>query len=441
MKPLLPYTKSTMTWLLVIPTLAWCYIGLFLTMGLWYPTGLTIDEWQQHLLHFSIVYALWLVVFFSYRLFDWEALRTSQAFLGRLLAALVACLVIAVLYFYFQPALLITPRRFLLAHLFISGAGIMLWYVMMRRAASRTRRRNVYVHSSLTEPQEVQALIENHQLLGLKFAGILPAGPLIDLAENFSAGSIVVVPARAELDSENSKALFALRNQGVRFVEYHELHEGLTRTVHLSALSDLWFIHSINYGTHQLFDLFKRLIDIVFGLAGTILFLISFPIIGLLIKLSSSGKVIFSQSRIGQNGKTFTLYKYRTMAASSANNTWTAPGDSRITSLGKILRSLRLDELPQSINILKGDMSIVGPRPEQVNIVEQLEAQIPYYGERHIVKPGLTGWAQLHVYAGSLEETKQKLQYDLYYIKHRSFLFDLEIIVKTFYNVITFSGR
>jgi lipopolysaccharide/colanic/teichoic acid biosynthesis glycosyltransferase len=122
-------------------------------------------------------------------------------------------------------------------------------------------------------------------------------------------------------------------------------------------------------------------------------------------------------------------------------NTWTKVNDPRITRVGKFMRKSRLDELPQFINLLIGNMSLVGPRPEQVHIVEKLRQQIPFYDERHLVKPGLTGWAQLNIYAGSLEETKLKLQYDLYYIKHRGFLFDLEIILKTVYYIFTWKGR
>ena len=130
------------------------------------------------------------------------------------------------------------------------------------------------------------------------------------------------------------------------------------------------------------------------------------------------------------------------MKSGGATNTWTADGDMRIAGfVGKMLRKLRLDELPQSINILKGEMSLVGPRPEQVNIVEDLKSQIPFYNERHSAKPGLTGWAQLFVYAGNLEESKRKLEYDLYYIKHRSIWFDIEIILKTVNSVLTGSGK
>lgn len=129
------------------------------------------------------------------------------------------------------------------------------------------------------------------------------------------------------------------------------------------------------------------------------------------------------------------------MSSGTSTDTWTETGDKRITKVGWWLRKLRLDELPQLWNIFIGNMSLVGPRPEQVNIVEQLKAQIPYYDERHIVKPGLTGWGQLHVYANSIEGTKLKLQYDFYYIKHRSLWFDLEIILRTVFHIVTFQGQ
>lgn len=437
MARLLPNSKSMIAWLLVTPTIAWFYVGLFATMAVWYSDGLPAAAWQDHLLHFTVIYLLWLTVFFSYRLFDWETLRIDQAMFGRLVSVLVICLIIAALYFYFQPALLITPRRFLLVHMLITGAGIALWYALMRRAAPRSRRRPVYIHNGIESPQDVQSLILNHQFLGLQYEGLFDSQP----PSSFAAGTIVVMPARTQLNLEDSRTLFGLRNQGVRFIEYHELHESLTRTVHLSVLSDLWFIDSIDYGSHWLFDIGKRAIDLLFGLFGAIIFIVTFPPIGLLVKLTSPGPVLFAQKRVGQLGEVFTLYKYRSMAAGSATDTWTEKTDSRITPIGRFLRATRLDELPQSLNILKGDMSIVGPRPEQVHIVEQLRQQIPYYDERHIVKPGLTGWAQLHVYAATVEETKRKLQYDLYYIKHRSLLFDAEIILKTVYNIISFSGR
>jgi lipopolysaccharide/colanic/teichoic acid biosynthesis glycosyltransferase len=149
---------------------------------------------------------------------------------------------------------------------------------------------------------------------------------------------------------------------------------------------------------------------------------------------------MFVQERVGKKGQIFKVYKYRTMSG-GATNTWTSVNDPRITPVGKFLRKSRIDEWPQFINLLLGTMSLVGPRPEQPHIVEQMKTQIPFFDERHLVKPGITGWAQLNIYAASVEESRLKLQYDLYYIKNRSFFFDLEIILKTVYYIFTWQGR
>ena len=436
MNSAVPKSQTFITWLLLIPVIAWFYIGFFLTMSLWYPAGVTPAQWQSHLMHFTIIYALWLVVFFSYRLFDVDALRVTQSFVGKFLAAILVCLFIGALYFYFQPELLLTPRRFLIVHVLITGLGIMLWYILMRRAVQRSLGHAVYAHSSLNNHEELQTLLQRYKFLGLEYAGVSAGCE----SNTFSKGTILILPNRHDIADAGARELFELRNLGVHFVEYPELYETLTRAIHLSALTDMWFLHSVDYSKHVFFDSLKKIFDIFSGLVVGLIFVATYPFIALLIKASSSGPILFRQLRTGQLGQDFTLYKYRTMTIDSSSDTWAHSGQT-VTWIGRFLRATRLDELPQTINILKGDMSVVGPRPEQVHIVEQMRQQIPYYDERLIVKPGLSGWAQLHVYASSVEETKRKLQYDLYYIKHRSLLFDAEIILKTVYNIITLSGR
>ncbi len=350
-------------WLLILPVLAWFYIGLFATMWFWYPNGITIQLWQEHVINFSVVYIIWLLLFFVYTLFDQATFRSASVFIPRFFAAILSCLMVAVLYFYFQPELLLTPRRFLLVHGLITFAGISIWYV----------------------------------------------------------------------------DLFKFKQQGVEFLEHPEFYELIQRRVSLVDLNEIWFLRSVNY-RQRVFDLIKRIIDIIVAIVGLILLVIVLPFVAGLIKATSRGQIFFIQSRVGQFGNPFYVYKFRTMTLSEGN-TWTAEKDSRITGVGKVLRKLRIDELPQFINIFLGNMSLVGPRPEQVHIVEDLKTQIPYYNERHMVKPGLTGWSQLHVYANSVEGSKLKLQYDLYYIKNRSFLFDVEVILKTIYYIFTWQGR
>jgi lipopolysaccharide/colanic/teichoic acid biosynthesis glycosyltransferase len=169
-----------------------------------------------------------------------------------------------------------------------------------------------------------------------------------------------------------------------------------------------------------------------------------FPVIALFIKIDSPGSVLFKQVRIGEGERNFVLYKFRTMrqdAESKTGAVWTQEGDSRITRFGRFLRKTRLDEFPQLYNVLKGDMSFIGPRPERPEFIEKLKEIIPYYSERHFVKPGLTGWAQVkYQYGSSVKDAVEKLKYDLYYIKRLSFFLELQIIFETIRVVIFGQG-
>ncbi len=430
-------SQSSKALLIFLPVVSLWYIGLFLTVFLWYPAGLDIAKWQEHVIHFSIVYLVWLIVFYAYSLFNLHILNSLKDLFSRLFGAIIICTFLAVMYFYFQPDLLLTPRRFLLVHVLFSSIGIFLWYWILSKLSPRLWQSSVFSHTSMPEELNLEYLLSKYGTSGLIYNGVVSESAIRNLPNE---KVLVVLPPRQTITLEIEQELFALRRLNIRFVEYHDFHERLTRTVHLSVLTDLWFLHSVDYGKHALFDFAKRIFDIFAGIAAGAVFLITFPIIFVLIKSTSKGPAFFSQLRVGQDGKSFLLYKYRTMTTDSSSDTWAHSGQ-KVTWIGRFLRASRLDELPQAFNIIKGDMSIVGPRPEQVNIVEQLREQIPYYDERHIVKPGLTGWAQLHVYASTVEETKRKLQYDLYYVKHRNIFFDLEIIIKTVYNTITMAGR
>lgn len=425
-------------WLLITPVLAWCYIGLFLTIQLWYPGGLARDLWQEHIIHFSVVYVLWLAVFFAYTLFDLSTFRSSTTIISRLIAAMVTNAVIATAYFYFQPELILTPRRFLLVHLGITTVGIALWYAAVQYFLPRIWQRQLYLHSELFAQKldsEIQQFLATNNTLGWQFSGQFNPD-YIKVYEK----TTVLLPSSLHSTSQELEELFRYKRLGVEFLDHHRFYELTQRTVPISGLSQLWFLHSVSYGRHQIFDALKRLMDIFLGTAGSIITILLWPIIAVLIKINSTGPVLFKQQRAGQNGKTFMLYKFRSMSG-GATDTWTEARDPRITSVGKWLRILRLDELPQFFNILKGDMSLVGPRPEQVHIVQQLKEQIPYYDERHIVKPGLTGWSQLHIYANDLASSRQKLQYDLYYIKHRGILLDIEIVLRTVFHMLSMQGR
>jgi lipopolysaccharide/colanic/teichoic acid biosynthesis glycosyltransferase len=184
----------------------------------------------------------------------------------------------------------------------------------------------------------------------------------------------------------------------------------------------------------------KRLVDIVLGGAALLLLALCLPILVLAIRLGSRGPVLLRQPRVGHNGRVFTLYKLRTMVADAEPDgvaLWAEHDDPRVTGVGKFLRRLKLDETPQFWNVLRGDMALVGPRPERPEIVDNLQQEIPFYRLRHVARPGMTGWAAIHFgYGRSVDDALVKLQYDLYYIKHQSIMLDALIMIRTLGTVL-----
>lgn len=189
----------------------------------------------------------------------------------------------------------------------------------------------------------------------------------------------------------------------------------------------------------------RRVLDIICGLIIAAIFVVVFPFVAIAIKLDSPGSIFYKQERVGLNGNKFTIYKLRSMVQNAERNgqaQWAVKGDSRITRVGNFIRKTRLDELPQVINVLKGEMSMVGPRPERQQFMEKLEEQIPNFSKRLAVKPGLTGWAQVNYgYGSTVEDAKIKLNYDLYYCKHQSLALNLQVLLRTFAVVLKMQGQ
>lgn len=425
-------------WFLAVPVAALFYIGLWLTIIFRYQDTLGHATATQLIRTFSYIFLPWLVVFFIHGLFETGVFRRYTTLMLSLTSAMAVNIFIAVVYFYFQPNLVLTPRRFLLIDAAITFVLLLIWYLLMKYFLQNKLVDGVYIFSFDGGLKELEGEIASHNYLGYKVLGRLSESSLgvTEIEKN----SIIILPDNLHSTPQVSEQLYKLRTRGVVFYNHKDFYELLLRRIYLSDLNELWFLENINYQEKRFYNFGKRIVDIILGFVGIFFFLISYPFCALAIKLSSSGPVLFVQERVGKQGRLFKVYKYRSMNG-GPTNTWTSVNDPRITKVGKFLRKSRIDEWPQFINLLFGHISLVGPRPEQSHIVEDLKRQIPFYDERHLVKPGLTGWAQLNIYAGSLEESKLKLQYDLYYIKHRSFLFDLEIILKTIYYIFTWQGR
>jgi sugar transferase (PEP-CTERM system associated) len=239
--------------------------------------------------------------------------------------------------------------------------------------------------------------------------------------------------------------LLDIRLQGrVTFDHLASVYEEYTGKIAVENLRPSWLIFSEGFRKTRPLLAAKRTLDLTAALAGLIVGAPLMLLVAGLVKLSSSGPVFYHQERVGLAGRVFTVHKFRTMQQDAEARTgpmWSQKNDARITSVGRFLRRTRLDELPQLWNVLRGEMSLVGPRPERPKFVEQLTAEIPFYGQRHVVKPGLTGWAQVrYTYGASVEDAIEKLQYDLYYIKNLSIALDLVIIIDTIKTVVLRRG-
>ena len=247
-------------------------------------------------------------------------------------------------------------------------------------------------------------------------------------------------------DPKLTGKLLQYKLEGLQYYNYLEFYETYENKLPISHLSPKWFLENTGFEIyHNNFNLkAKRLLDLFFAM---LIGIFAAPVIilaAIIVKLESKGPVFFIQERIGEGNKKFNIVKFRSMTTDAEKDgpQWASKNDNRVTKFGKIMRATRIDELPQLWNVLRGEMSFVGPRPEREFFIQQLEKEIPYYNLRHTVKPGLTGWAQvMYPYGASVEDAYRKLQYDLYYIKHHSIPFDVKVLLKTVTIVIFGKGR
>jgi sugar transferase (PEP-CTERM system associated) len=258
---------------------------------------------------------------------------------------------------------------------------------------------------------------------------------LINFINKYNVNKVIVCNSK-EIGLNTYPKLVEAKFNGVAIYEMPTFYEKIAGKIPVLHISDVWMgyagIHEIKKDIYNIN--LKNIMDITMAFIGLIITMPLVIMTAICIKMESKGPVIFSQSRMGLNEKPFVLHKFRSMYfnAETKGAVWTQENDPRITHVGKIIRFLRIDELPQLWNVLKGEMSFVGPRPEQLEFVRQLEKEIPYYMLRHNVKPGITGWAQVNYnYGASIKDALEKLQYDLYYIKNRGFLLDVYIMVRT----------
>ncbi len=283
-----------------------------------------------------------------------------------------------------------------------------------------------------------------HSFHGFPVLG--PSRRLLEIVERHNISDLVVA-ITGEIQGGTFQILLDAQERGVEVTRMPTLYEEITQRVPIHHLESDWLIRSFVDQLHVslIYELLKRLMDVIGGVIGLLLFGALFPFVSLAIALDSGWPILYSQERLGKGGHRFRIYKFRTMqrdAEADGGARLAVEGDPRVTRVGRFLRRTRLDELPQFWNVVRGEMSLVGPRAERPSLVAEFQKQIPFYRARLLVKPGLTGWAQINYgYVASVTETAVKLEYDLYYIKHRSLLMDVMIVLRTIGTVLSRKGR
>lgn len=437
--------------------------AVYLTLGALHRTGLvdpavstSFDAsafWVAAVVSASVVVAM-----VSLGLYSYGVLIDRRSLLGKSLVALAIVVPVAsVLFLVMQKLVVARPvssSTALAAVLLISVLCLLLSRAVFSQLTdSKAMRRRLLVvgnaagiarlHQAL--PHERSARVE---IVGIhefsEHAGARDADPareqrserlapnLLQLAAEKQADEIVV--ATDERRGLPIRELLRCKVNGINVIDYLTFVERETRRIDLDNLQPGWLVFSDGFRSSRFIDFAKRTFDIV---VSALILVITLPILvatAIAVKLEDGGPILYRQERVGRFGRPFTLLKFRSMRVDAEKNghQWAAQHDPRVTRVGAVIRKLRIDELPQIICVLRGDMSFIGPRPERPYFVEQLAAQIPFYDERHCVKPGISGWAQINYpYGASLEDARQKLAYDLYYVKNRSLFLDLLILIQT----------
>lgn len=436
-------------------------LALWVTLLLRYLSFPAYDLLVAHVGPFLIISTVWLFIFYLGGLYDKHTVFLKSLLFARILNTQFVNILVAALLFLIIP-FGIAPKTNLVIYLFVSVALITWWRMSLYQYISpKTQHRAILIADGPEAIELVDEINNNdrysysfHRLIDEETAKSTPdfETKLLKLIEKEDIRIIVANPNGEYISSVLPKLFdLAFIKFELTFLDFYKVYEDTFDKVPLSALRYEWFIAHVSQSKSLFYDVSKRAIDIVGSVLLGIGFGLIFPFIYLAMRLEGPGDIFISQERIGQANQPVTVWKVRTMTENrSASATWTtedAQQGNRVTKVGAILRKLSIDEVPQAWTILKGEMSLIGPRNDIKGLGDRLASEIPYYNIRNFVKPGVTGWAQTHQhYMGdnispqSLEESKERLSYDLYYVKNRSFLLDVEIALRTVKTVLSRFG-
>lgn len=429
-------------------------VALWLTLLFRYLEWPSTERLEAHLGPFLFLSSLWLVIFYIAGLYDKHTVFLKNLLLSRIINTQVVNIVIAAILFIIIP-FGITPKTNLVIYLFTSIGLITLWRLYLFNLFSPKRKHKAILIADGEEAIELADEINNNDRYNYSFVRIVDEraalhtpdfeSKLLALIEKEKVEIIVANPRGAHIE-RILPALFdlAFLRFSFTFLDFYKVYEDTFDRIPLSSLRYDWFMAHVSQSERPTYDFIKRSIDVIGAIAMLIPSLLIYPFIILAIKLEDGGVIFYKTERIGQFNKPIQILKFRSMTGQDVGNS-ALQSSLRVTRVGHILRKTRLDELPQLWNVLRGDLSFIGPRPEMPALVAAYAEDVPYYNIRHFLKPGLSGWAQInHLDAPrqgvDIPRTMAKLSYDLHYLKGRSLFMDVEIMLKTIRILLQRSG-
>lgn len=413
--------------LLFIGDLAAFTASLYLTLWLRYGVPPVFSTLESYLLPFTFLFALWVLVFYSFGLYSKRQILFASRLPDAIIKTQVVNIVLAVLLFFFVPAFGIAPKTILVLYFVISLVCILLWRLALYpRVSARSSRERAILLAKGAEADELYNEVNNNVRYGIQFHA-----RTLDAAH---ASLLVVDKANRSTLSTNE-----LAKGEWQILAFEEVYEEVFDRIPLSQLGREWFVENVSFSDSLFYAVIKRLIDLVGALVMAVVTIVITPLIAIANWFEGPGALFIVQERFGRNGTSMKAYKFRSMQKNlSASGEWMKEGENRVTKVGAFLRQTSLDEFPQCINVLSGELSLVGPRNDILGLGRRLAEALPYYEARYLIIPGITGWAQINqqyepgnASPQSIEETKTRLAYDFYYLKHRSLGLDLIIAIKT----------
>jgi exopolysaccharide biosynthesis polyprenyl glycosylphosphotransferase len=411
------------------------HASLMLTLIIRYGTDKFSAVWLKHWPSFIIIFLIWILVFYIYNLYNLILAADKLKFNQLALNAILVSALFSSTFFYLNPTTQITPKTNLLLFTLLTIILFILWRKFFNALLQNyLPKNNLLLIAKKDKVENLIDYIQTKKHLGFKTALVLEKTisekELKNIIQTKRIHTIVLDSSHTEAEAFR-ELLFKCLAYKLIFTDLSSFYEKITGKVSIDTITHTWFLENFNEGEKKYFNHIKRIYDIIMAL---IMFLITLPlwlIIAVLIILDSGLPIFFKQERLGKNGVVFQIIKFRTMK------------QGKITKTGSFLRKTRLDELPQLLNILQGKMSFIGPRPEQPSIVKKLKEQIPFYQERLLIKPGLSGWDQIseNYHSASYKDSFEKLQYDLFYIKNRSIYLDFSITLKTISTILRRKGK